>query len=94
MRTDGPTEEELAKAKSYLKGSYALGFDTSSKIAAQLLRIQLDDVGIDYINKRNGLIDAVTLADTKRVAKRLADGGLFVTVVGKPKGLASKEPGG
>ena len=94
MRTEGPTEEELAKAKSYLKGSYALSFDTSSKISAQLLRIQLDDVGIDYINKRNGLIDAVTLADAKRVAKRLADGGLFVTVVGKPKGLTSKEPGG
>jgi zinc protease len=94
MRTEGPTEDELAKAKSYLKGSYALSFDTSSKISAQLLRIQLDDVGIDYINKRNGLIDAVTLADAKRVAKRLADGGLFVTVVGKPKGLISKEPGG
>jgi zinc protease len=94
MRTEGPTEDELEKAKSYLKGSYALSFDTSSKISAQLLRIQLDDVGIDYINKRNGLIDAVTLADTKRVAKRLANGGMFVTVVGKPKGLASKEPGG
>ena len=94
MSTEGPTEEELAKAKSYLKGSYALGFDTSSKISAQLLRIQLDETGIDYINKRNGLIDAVTVADAKRVAKRLANGGMFVTVVGKPKDLASKEPGG
>ena len=94
MRNDGPSADELAKAKSYLKGSYALNFDTSSKISAQLLRIQLDEVGIDYINRRNGLIDAVTLDDVKRVAKRLADGGLFVTVVGKPKGLASKEPGG
>ena len=94
MRTEGPTEDELEKAKSYLKGSYALGFDTSSKISAQLLRIQLDEVGIDYINKRNGLIDAVTLADVRRVAKRLAEGGLFVTVVGKPTGLTSKEPGG
>ena len=94
MRNDGPSADELAKAKSYLKGSYALNFDTSSKISAQLLRIQLDEVGIDYINRRNGLIDAVTLADAKRVARRLADGGLFVTVVGKPKGLASKEPGG
>jgi zinc protease len=94
MAKDGPTEDELAKAKSYLKGSYPLSFDTSGKIANQLLRIQMDDLGIDYINKRNGLIEAVTLDDANRAAKRLAAGGLFVTVVGKPKGLASKEPGG
>lgn len=90
---EGPTEEELAKAKSFLKGSYALAFDTSTKIANVLLRIQLDGLGIDYIDKRNGLIDAVTLADSKRVAKRLVGGGMLVTVVGRPKGLASKEPG-
>ena len=94
MAAEGPTEEELAKAKAYLKGSYALNFDTSSKIANMLLQIQLDDLGIDYIDKRNGLIDAVTIDDARRAAKRLGEGGMFVTVVGRPKGLASKEPGG
>jgi zinc protease len=94
MVDDGPTEDELAKAKSYLKGSYALSFDTSTKIANALLNIQLDNLGIDYINKRNSLIDAVTIADARRAAKRLAAGGMLVTVVGRPKGLASKEPGG
>ena len=84
MAESGPTEDELAKAKSYLKGSYALGFDTSTKIAGQLVQIQLDDLGIDYIDRRNGLIDAVTLDDVRRVAKRLLDGGLLVTVVGRP----------
>jgi zinc protease len=76
--------EELARAKSYLKGSYALRFDTSSKIASQLVQIQMDDLGIDYIRRRNSLVEAVTLADVKRVAKRLLDGGLLVTVVGRP----------
>ena len=80
----GPTVEELARAKSYLKGSYALRFDTSSKIASQLVQIQMDDLGIDYIKRRNSLVEAVTLADVKRVAKRLLDGGLLVTVVGRP----------
>jgi zinc protease len=80
----GPTVEELARAKSYLKGSYALRFDTSSKIASQLVQIQMDDLGIDYIKRRNNLVEAVTLADVKRVAKRLLDGGLLVTVVGRP----------
>jgi zinc protease len=94
MVEEGPTEDELAKAKDYLKGSYALNFDTSSKIASLLLQIQLEDLGIDYIARRNGLIDAVTIADAKRAARRLAEGGLFVTVVGQPRGVTSKGPGG
>jgi zinc protease len=94
MVKDGPTEDELAKAKAYLKGSYALNFDTSTKIAGILLQNQLDELGIDYIEKRNGLMDAVTIEDARRAAKRLGQGGLLVTVVGQPKDLTSKEPGG
>ena len=90
----GPTAEEIAKAKAYLKGSYVLGLDTSTKIANQLVQIQNDDLGIDYIARRGGLIDAVTLDDARRVAKRLLDGGLLVTVVGKPLGLSSTDNGG
>ena len=49
-------------------------------------QIQLDNLGIDYIERRNALIDAVTLDDAKRVAKRLLGGGMLVTVVGRPQG--------
>ena len=89
MAEEGPTPEELAAAKSFLKGSYALSLDTSGKIAAQLTQIQIDDLGIDYVHRRSALIDAVTIEDAKRVAKRLYGGGLLVTVAGKPKGLTS-----
>jgi zinc protease len=91
LAEDGPTEDELAKAKTYLKGSFVLGLDTSNRIASQLVQMQLDNLGIDYIDRRSGLIEAVTLADAKRVAKRLLDNGLLVTVVGRPTGLSSKE---
>jgi zinc protease len=94
MAEEGPTPQELAEAKSYLKGAYALALDSSSKIAAQLTQIQLDRLGLDYIQKRDGLIDAVTIDDAKRVAKRLFGGGMLVTGAGKPKGLASSEPAG
>ncbi|MBZ0146346.1 MAG: insulinase family protein, partial [Pseudorhodoplanes sp.] len=90
----GPSAEELEKAKSYLKGSYALNFDTSSKIAGQLVQIQLDELGIDYIERRTGLIDKVTLDDIKRVAKRLLDGGILVTVVGRAQDTPAKKEGG
>lgn len=89
LATEGPTQEELDKTKTYLKGSFALGLDTSSKIAAQLVQMQTDKLGIDYIERRPALIDAITLADTKRVAKRLLDAGLLVTVVGRPQGVTS-----
>jgi zinc protease len=93
MGEQGPTEEEVIKAKTYLKGSFALGLDTSNRIASQLVQMQLDNLGIDYIERRPGLIDAVTLEDTKRVAKRLLDGGLLVTVVGRPQGVVSTDGG-
>jgi zinc protease len=91
MAAQGPTPEELADAKAYLKGAYALSLDTSMKIASQLTQIQIDDLGIDYIQRRGGMIDAVTIEDAKRVAKRLYGGGLLVTIAGRPKGLASSE---
>ncbi len=94
MAAEGPTEEELTKAKTYLKGSFALNLDTSTKIASQLVQMQVDNLGIDYIERRSAMIDAVTPADARRVAKRLLDGGLLVTIVGKPKGVTTRPPGG
>jgi len=90
LAESGPTDEELAKAKSFLEGSYALRFDTSTKIAEQLVQIQLEDLGIDYIDRRNGLVEAVTMADVKRVAKRLLDAGMLITVVGRPQAAPAK----
>ena len=89
LAADGPTAAELAEAKNYLNSSFVLNLDTSSKIASLLVQLQLDDLGIDYFTSRSAMIAAVTLDDAKRVSKRLLDGGLLVTVVGKPEGVAS-----
>ena len=51
LAEQGPTAEELASAKSYLTGAYALRFESSSSIANQLLWIQIEDLGIDYVNQ-------------------------------------------
>jgi zinc protease len=85
LAEQGPTAEELESAKSYLTGAYALRFESSSSIANQLLWIQIEDLGIDYVNHRNELIEAVSLEDIKRVAKRLFEADrLITTIVGKP----------
>ena len=93
LAQSGPSEEELDKSKSYLKGSYALNFDTSTKIAGQLVQLQVDELGIDYWDRRNQLIDAVTLTDVRRVAKRLLDGGVLTTVVGRAPAIQAKQGG-
>ncbi len=95
MSTQGPTQAELDDAKTFLTGSYALRFDSNDKIANQLLGIQQQGLGIDYINTRNAKVEAVTLDQVKAQAKRLIDSDkLIVTVVGKPEGLKSTATGG
>jgi zinc protease len=85
---DGVSEAELADAKTYLTGSYPLRFSSNSAIASELVGIQLQHLGIDYVQKRNSLIESVTAADVKRVAPRILDPDhLLITVVGDPKGL-------
>jgi zinc protease len=94
MREEGPSADELAKAKSFLNGSFALSFDTSSKIIERLVQMQIDGLGPDYVERRRMLIEAVTLDDARRAAKRMFDGGMLVTVAGRPRGLTSKAPRG
>ncbi len=85
MADEGPTEKELADAKAYLTGSYALRFDTSSKIARQLLAIQVDRLGINYVETRNDEINAVTLDQVKAAARRILDAGAPTIVTVGPK---------
>ena len=88
MAAEGLTEEDLEKAKTYLTGSFPLRFDSNAKIANFLLDAQLEDLGIDYINIRNDLIEAVTLEDAQRAVARVLDAdALSIVVVGKPVGL-------
>ncbi len=84
----GITAEELDDAKAYLTGSYPLGFDSNAKIAGQMMSVRQDEMGIDYFDRRNALVQAVTLEDVNRVAKEYLDpaNSLFV-VVGQPEGL-------
>ncbi|MDD9910394.1 MAG: pitrilysin family protein [Ahrensia sp.] len=84
MAKEGPTEEELRKAKDYIIGSYAISnLDTSGKIAGVLVAIQDADLGLDYIDRRRDYLEAVTIEDAKRVAKRLYSNPPTIVTVGK-----------
>jgi len=88
MVADGMTEEELANAKAYLTGSYPLGFDSNAKIAARMMGVRLDELPVDFFDKRNAMVEAVTLDDVNRVAAEyLSPDNFTFVVVGQPEGL-------
>lgn len=88
MASEGPTQAELDEAKTYLTGSYALRFSSNAAIAQQLLGLQQQNLAIDYVTKRNALVEAVTLDQVKAQAKRLLHPDrLIVTMVGRPEGV-------
>ncbi len=84
----GVTAEELDDAKAYLTGSYPLGFDSNSKIAGNMMGVRLDGLPVDFFDKRNAMVAAVTLEDTNRVAREYLNPQNFTfVVVGQPEGL-------
>ena len=88
LAAKGITATELADAKTYLTGSFALRFDTNAKIARQFLTFAMQGKAADYVDRRNKDVEAVTLADVNRAAKRLLDADrLVVVMVGKPAGV-------
>jgi zinc protease len=85
---EGVTEQELRDAKTYITGAYPLRFDGNGPIANILVGMQMLGLPIDYIATRNDKVEAVTMADIKRVAQELLEPeNLHFVVVGQPEGL-------
>lgn len=91
MAEEGPSEQELADAKNYVLGAYAINnLDTSSAIARTLVDLQIEKLGMDYIERRDELIGAVTLGQVREAARLLLSGEPAVMIVG-PADEAGKE---
>ena len=93
LAAEGPTEEEVKNAITYLTGSFALRLASSENIARILVSVQRDDLGIDYLDRRSSLFEAVSVEDVQRVAQQwLHPEQLVVVVAGQPEGLESSAP--
>lgn len=90
MADHGLTADELDSIKTYINGSFPLRLDSTRRIAGMLVAVQMNQLGINYLNSRAALINKVTAADVRRVAKRvLKPDALTVVVVGRPQGVES-----
>ncbi len=92
MAENGPTEQEVKDAKTYINGSFPLRLENSRAISGILTSVQRENLGIDYLAQRASLIDEPSMEDLRRVAKRLfLPEELSIVVVGNPEGLPSTQ---
>src|SRR5690606_18878169 len=92
VAAEGLSETELADAKTYLTGAYPLRFDGNATIANIIVGMQMNGFPLDYAETRNDRVEAVTMDDIRRVAKRIfRPGDLAFVIVGQPEGVASSD---
>jgi predicted Zn-dependent peptidase len=84
LHEKGISAEQLASAKSYLKGQYPLRIETSDQLASQLADLEFYGLDAHDIDDFYPKLDAMTLADAQRVIKTYypLDNLVFV-VIGK-----------
>jgi zinc protease len=88
MAEAGPTEEEAADALAFLSGSLPLQLSDSRSIAATLLSLQQNGRPMDWLDRREERLRAITRERLAAVARRLLDAdALSAVVVGQPVGL-------
>lgn len=93
LAEEGLTKEDLDLAKKHMTGSFPLRLSSSSAIAGTLAAIQMEELGIDYLDRRADYIESVTLEDANRVAAELFDpAALDFVIVGTPKGVEPTRP--
>ncbi len=75
LRDEPVSDEELADAKSYLIGSLPLSMESSDSIADAMLDVAFYHLGLDYLDRLQEQIHALTTEDLQRAARKylLAD---------------------
>lgn len=81
----GLSQADLDRAKNYLIGSFPLQFTSSSDIASVLHMYQVQGRTPDYLQKREGLIRAVTLAEINASAHTFIKPDLLITSISGAK---------
>ncbi|PYS35987.1 MAG: hypothetical protein DMG14_25790, partial [Acidobacteria bacterium] len=70
LHQSGITETELASTKEYMKGQFPPSIETTDQLASVIARLEFYGLDESDINSYFGKIDAVTIADTRRIVKQ------------------------
>jgi zinc protease len=80
IRDEPPTAREVSDAKTYLLGNLLLQFTTDAGIGAQLLMVERNHLGFDYLDDYRKAVAAVTPEDVQAVARKYLDPARMVLV--------------
>jgi len=69
VRDEPVPPDELARAKGYLLGRYAMDRRTNERLAWYLAFYEIQGVGLGYPDRYRARVEAVTAADVQRVAR-------------------------
>lgn len=84
IREGGVSQKEYEGAMSYLSGSFPLRLDSNGKILSYLTTMQLENLGVDYLDTWISKVQAVSKEDIQRVANELIKPeDLLTVIVGK-----------
>lgn len=88
---EGPSEDELAKARSYLTGQFPLGLQAPDALATQVLNVDFFGLEPNYLQTYQDKISAVSMTDVRRALKSyFCVDDLRVLVVSDPE-VAKKQ---
>ncbi|MCU7958554.1 MAG: insulinase family protein [gamma proteobacterium symbiont of Bathyaustriella thionipta] len=77
----GPSEEELLKAKRNITGGFALRVDSNSKIMSYISMIGFYDLPLDYLDSFTDKVNAVSMEQIRDAFKRRLQPDKFATIV-------------
>ena len=93
IRDEPVTMEELADARSYLIGSLPLALESLGGVVGLLLSIEKFDMGLDYLERYPGYIEALTREDLQSGTQTWLDPDRLVIGIAGPESI-ERDPNG
>ncbi|MCB9147933.1 MAG: insulinase family protein [Caldilineaceae bacterium] len=78
------TAQELSDSQAYMTGIVPLSLETNAGVAQTLYNMEWFNLGLDYLQRYSGLINAITVEDVQRVAQTYLRGDAYALVVAGP----------
>ena len=84
LRQEPVSADDLANSQLSLTGSLPLRLETNEGVAGTLLDMERYGLGLDYLQRYAGMVNAVTVQDVQEMAQKYLDPDVYVLAVAGP----------
>ena len=89
LRDEPVAPEELRDSQDYLTGVLPLSLETNEGVASTLLSMEWYGLGLDYLQRYDGIIRSITVEDVQRVAKQYLAPEFIAVVTAGPEATSA-----